>query len=281
MCMASYFPPNKIPGRDRLLNGAELNPDGHGFAIVTGDRRIITQKSMDGPWLVNEFMRQRVKHPEGPAAFHSRIATSGRVDITGCHPFKVGQDNRTVLIHNGILFNPKESDRSDTRIFAEDMLPRMGSLDKAKRIRHIEQWIGRGNKMVVLTVNPARRRTSYILNESAGIWTDDGEWHSNYDYEGRWWNDDQYVYASGGTGKAGKPTTIRYGNSAFACNVCGSYDAVSLADSVCEVCNACNDCRMNIMHCMCYVPSSQRGSVRNGVMSGQMALPAGGWDHNS
>lgn len=287
MCMASYFPPGKVPLRERLLNGAELNPDGHGFAIVTADKQIITQKSMDGPWLVNEFMRKRILYPDGPAVFHSRIATSGQVDITGCHPFKVGQDNRTVLIHNGILFHPTESERSDTRIFAEDMLPRMGSLDKAKGRRRVEQWIGKGNKIVVLTVNPARRRNAYILNERMGIWTPDGEWHSNSDYEGRWWDNDEYVaYYSQG---AGKPKTIRYGNSAFACEVCGSYDAVSLADSVCEVCNACNDCKMNIQHCMCYVPDTSRragqdaqlaaiGRADNGYWE---KTPSGGWAYNS
>lgn len=268
MCMASYFPPGVIPVATELWNGAELNPDGHGFAIVTKDRNLIIQKSMSADEAISKFMEQRHKHPEGPALFHSRIATSGKVDVTGCHPFKVGQDNRTVLAHNGILFNPgKDEPRSDTRIFAEVMLPRFGSLDKAKTTRKLEKFIGRGNKLIVLTVNPARRQTAYLINSSAGIWAKSGAWHSNYDYEGRWWNDDVYAIPgfTYGAKSTGKPKVIRYGNSVFPCEVCGAYDAVSMADSICEVCNACNDCKMHINMCMCYMPTSNTSTALSAV----------------
>lgn len=303
MCMLSFYPAGIQPLGSELLNGADLNPDGHGYAIVTGDRKLIINKGMDGPDMVYAFLQARKANPDGPALFHSRIATSGLVDITGCHPFKVGQDNRTVLAHNGIMFNP-QGDRSDTRIFAEDMLPRMGSLDKAKTRRRVNNFIGRANKVVVLTVNPARRETSYLFNESAGHWAESGAWHSNYDFEGRWWDDEGYLYNTADAGRYGKPKVIRYGKSVFACEVCGAYDAVSLGDGVCEVCNACNDCKMNIMHCMCYVPasakrdesayatgdqiSSDRGywekSANGGWIYTQTNRPlavAGGWEHNS
>ena len=279
MCMLSYYPPNVQPIPGDLFNGADLNPDGHGFAIVTvgtnGRPQLTIQKDMEGPALVREFVRVRRNYPDGPAIFHSRIATSGQIDITGCHPFHVGQDRRTVVAHNGILFNPNDDERSDTRIFAEDMLPRMGSLDSNRKRRNVERFVGKNNKLVVLTVNPARRRNSYMLNPEQGIWTKSGAWHSNYDYEGRWWNDDGSL--TYGVTNAGKPKAIRYGNSAFACEVCGAWDAVSLGDSVCEVCNSCNDCKMHIRDCLCYVPASQRKALPAGVISEL----AGGWDYNS
>lgn len=280
MCMLSFYPPNVQPEKHELLNGADLNPDGHGYAIVTRQRTLLINKGMSGPDMVNAFVRDRKAHPEGPALFHSRIATSGRVDITGCHPFKVGQDNRTVLAHNGILFKPKEAERSDTRIFAEDMLPRMGSLDKGKTTRRVESFIGRGNKIVVLTVNPQRRQTSYLYNSSAGVWANSGAWHSNYDYEGNWWDDDAYVSGPfvGGAYRTGKPKAIRYGFSVFKCEVCGAWDSVSTADSVCEVCNACNDCKMHITQCMCYTPSSQRKPIEPGIIA-SIAIGAG--EHSS
>lgn len=286
MCMLSYYPEGIQPEISDLYNGADLNPDGHGFAIVTRDRatgqsRLTIQKSMDAVDLVREFVRLRRNAPDGPAIFHSRIATSGRVDITGCHPFHVGQDTRTVVAHNGILFKPQEAERSDTRVFAEDMLPRMGSLDSQRRIRRIEQFVGKGNKLVILTVNPNRRRNSYLINPEQGVWTKSGAWHSNYDYEGRWWNDEEYLSKgfAYGTTPGGKPKTVTYGNSVFKCDVCGAWDAVSLGDGVCEVCNSCNDCKMHISDCMCYVPHSQRKEA--GVLSGRLALPAGGWSENS
>ena len=270
MCMASFFPGGIMPVESELRSGAEINPDGHGFAIVTRDRKLIIQRGMDADQIIAEFMRRRKEHPEGPALFHSRIATSGRVDVTGCHPFKVGSDNRTVLAHNGVLFQPgKDSERSDTAIFADVMLPRFGSLDSAKKMRNLQRFIGSGNKLIILTVNPARRKTSYIVNETAGIWAESGAWHSNYDYAGRWWNDDNYL--AYGVTNAGKPKVVRYGFSVFACEVCGAYDSVSTADSVCEVCNACNDCKMHIMNCLCYVPRTARVP----------AITVGAGDHSS
>jgi glutamine amidotransferase len=275
--MLSFFPEGVMPQESHIANGAELNPDGHGFAIVTKQRTLMIQKSMDPDALIAQFMKARRDNLEGPALFHSRIATSGRVDITGCHPFRVGQDNRTVLAHNGILFNPRDPERSDTRIFAEDMLPRMGSLDKGKKRRAIEKFVGRGNKILVLTVNPQRRDTAYLLNPGAGTWTPSGAWHSNYDYKGKWWDDDAYL--RNGVTNAGKPKVIRYGNSAFPCEICGAYDSVSMADGVCDVCNSCNDCKMNMNMCLCYVPS---GVVRDKAGSGTWTrTESGGWAYNS
>jgi len=271
--MLSYFPDGVMPVRSHIANGADLNPDGHGYAIVTSGRQLIIRKSMDADELIEDFMHQRRDNLDGPALFHSRIATSGLVDITECHPFKVGSDSRTVVAHNGILFTPPAgSTRSDTHIFAEDMLPRMGSLDHNRGFRAVERFAGRGNKLVILTVNPLRRRNAYLVNAEAGCWVA-GAWHSNYDYEGSWWTDCEPAGFQHGAGKTGKPTVIRYGKSVFRCEICGAYDAVSLGDGICEVCNSCNDCKMHITQCMCYVPVASRKPLP--------VITVGGWEHNS
>lgn len=264
MCMLSFFPEGVIPNRDNIENGAGANPDGHGFAVVTRDRRLLIEKSMDAERLIERFMQVRTDNPDGPAMFHSRIATSGLVDITGCHPFKVGSDNRTAVGHNGILFSPpKTSTRSDTRIFAESILPRYGSLDKARTMRKLEKYTGSYNKLVILTVNPARRQTAYLINEKAGYWTQ-GEWHSNMDYLGY----------SGYSCKSGKSSNRQWWDEVederedwtrepWPCDLCDANYAVDTMTLVCAVCRSCNDCHMYVEECQCFTPQAVKSAEQS------------------
>lgn len=249
MCMLSFFPSDITPEAKHLVNGALQNPDGHGWAMVVGspgNQQLMTRKSMSADEAIETFMATRREHREGPALFHSRIATSGLVDVTGCHPFKVGSDNRTVVGHNGILFSPgPKSLKSDTRIFAETMLPRFGSLDNARKFAKLERFCS-GNKLVVLTVNPARRRNAYIINAGLGVWTE-GAWHSNFDFEEPYYPKYSAKYRTG---------TTRTGSSRdlepWPCDLCGSRDAVNTYTLICEVCGCCNDCQSYKDECMCY-----------------------------
>lgn len=247
MCMLSYFPPDVMPNVDHILNGALQNPDGHGWAMVvgpSGGQRLMTSKSMNRAEAIESFMKARREHMEGPAIFHSRIATSGLVDITGCHPFKVGSDNRTVVGHNGILFSPgPKSMKSDTRIFAETMLPRFGSLDNARKFAKLERFCS-GNKLVVLTVNPQRRRNAYIINSRLGVW-EQGAWHSNYDFE-------EPYYPKYTAAKYGYRNSDPRDLEPWPCDMCGSRDAVNTYTLICEVCGCCNDCNSYKDECMCY-----------------------------
>jgi predicted glutamine amidotransferase len=93
------------PDTDALLTGALVNADGHGFAIVAGRRldRLIVQRGLDGEAVIDAFIAARLQHPQGPALFHSRLATHGDTTLDNCHPFTLGGDTRTVLAHNGVL----------------------------------------------------------------------------------------------------------------------------------------------------------------------------------
>ena len=71
MCLLTYYPADVQPDPDLLHTGTEWNDDGHGFAIVAGNRLII-RKSMDALDLINTFVKLRRKHRTGPAIFHSR-----------------------------------------------------------------------------------------------------------------------------------------------------------------------------------------------------------------
>lgn len=266
MCMLSYIPPNVQPDAAELFNGADQNPDGHGWAIVDAARKVISiQKFMNADQAVETFIAARKSNATGPALFHSRIATSGLVDITGVHPFRVGDDNRTVVGHNGILFHPaKGSRRSDTRIFAEDVMPlRFANLDRSKTMRKLQRYCGYGNKLVILTVNPLRQRHGYIVNEKAGYWSGkSGAWHSNADYMGwpiRAHGVTSYSYAwDGASESAPWDRTPDPGLSPWPCGVCRSYNSVDKFTMICEICGCCNDCQQHEYDCMCYIPADDK-----------------------
>ncbi|GIL29112.1 class II glutamine amidotransferase [Actinocatenispora comari] len=184
MCLITFLPEGIEPDAEALVAGADCNPDGHGYAIVDGDR-LLVERGLDAHELVEGFLTARRAHPAGAALFHSRLATHGVINTANCHPFRLGADRRTVMAHNGILphdVRPKKGERrSDSRIAAERYLPRLGSLQMLSVRHEIERWMGTGNKMVLLTADPAFDSTAYLLNEQSGFWVD-GAWYSNLNF---------------------------------------------------------------------------------------------------
>jgi hypothetical protein len=251
MCLLSYFPPDAMPNREHLANGCDVNRDGYGWAIVTRRRELISGRYLTADDALDSFELARDEHPDGPALFHSRWATSGLVDESMCHPFKVGRDPRTVVAHNGVLFTPpKGSDESDTAIFARKTLP-MFNLDKPRRRTALEREIG-GNKLVILTVNPARRHSAYLIGEQLGTWVK-GAWHSNQDYLG-WsryvpsaysWERDLADY------DGWKPRTyVRTGTD---CDLCRGVGTVDKLTRICKLCRVCCDCYEDAdKECQCF-----------------------------
>lgn len=208
MCLLTYFPPMAEVNTARLECGAECNPHGHGFAIVTPDGEVIVDHAMRPDELIERFATLRRLYPDSHALFHSRITTHGTTSLENCHPFTVvgPRGGQTILAHNGILptdCQPRKGDsRSDTRILAEDMLWKRWSrfaipaaysrrgkrtytrqwLDSALVRADIEKWLGTGSKVLVLTTSPRLSRTAYLFNERLGEWVD-GVWYSNGSYE--------------------------------------------------------------------------------------------------
>lgn len=194
MCTLTYCEPGFTPKKKDLTQSCRNNPDGFGFAIVT-DSGIIVGKDMNAAKLMKSFYKERYAHQDGPALFHSRIGTHGEKGIDNCHPFWVDEEKLTVVAHNGVMrvrsmAKKEDEKRSDTGIFAQDYLSRIGvaNLDSPQIFDMVEDWIGRGNKIVVLTVDPKAENQSYILNESTGHWIRNEEkvpmiWWSNTNYK--------------------------------------------------------------------------------------------------
>ena len=252
MCMLCVIPPNVIPTRNKLENSALNNPDGFGFAIVIpSENRIHVERTMNADASISRFLEMREKYPEGYATWHARFATHGSLTVDNCHPFQVGVGNtQTYLAHNGVLpvIEPIGDTRSDTRIFAEDILPAIGgvtSLDN-EQVWNILEDFTQGSKVVILTVDPRAKHQCYLLHENKG-WKDDS---------GVWWSN-QSCYLS--TPSSGFASPYSYGlkddkaEKWVDCETCESFFEVSqMIDGYCKQCGTCVDCKTYVTECLCY-----------------------------
>lgn len=233
MCLISVYPPGVTPDLDTLRLGAEFNPHGHGYALAV-DGQILTGRSRSADGLLDRFAAARRAHPDAPALFHSRLATHGTISRANCHPFPIGGDQRTVLAHNGILppvVRPRRRDRrSDSRIAAEEFLPSLGPLYRADVRRRVEQWMGPGNKMAILTVDPRYAQRLYLLNEHGGVWHD-GVWYSNDGFR------DLVGCLDDESGDA-------------CCSLCGAL--LSADELACPECGLCQVCFGDQDSCLCW-----------------------------
>lgn len=344
MCLLSVFPSNIQPDLQELLNGIESNNDGVGFVIATATGALIVEhaigirRNVESEWLdknnklhtynkvvidpepmealARRFVKLRKRHPSGPAMFHSRLATGGVEDTRGCHPYFVNKrdgstDKQTVLAHNGIMFSvPKGDWRSDTRIFAEDVLPeRFNKFWRPAVRERLEKFLGNGNKIAIITTDKRRmtrkngslsKATSelFIFNEEMGYWTPEGAWHSNsgykgfktyriggYDYSG-WENYSGTGWTGAGTashyesgvgyviGHPSKPDTGRSYEPQNECSYCHAIGGVDLYTEVCTYCNLCNGCGMPQAGCDCYTPRYTRQPANLPSVDVTRVLPA-------
>ena len=259
MCLLTYLPPDVMPDAEAIGNGMIFNDDGHGYAIVAGDD-IIVGRGFVGEKVLEEFTLARWQHPEGPALFHSRLATDGAESLANVHPFAIGGDHRTVMAHNGIMpLRPSKGDpRSDTRLVAESYIPRAYRNLRGRRARlRFQRWMGRYNKVVILTVDNRFRDRAYILNEDQGIWSE-GSWYSNDGYlpytlssrvNPAWWR--EYAEAYDESTVIGKVEEIE-----GPCGLCRVWIDFSLTE--CPYCGWCTDCRENPEDCQCYAPMTHK-----------------------
>lgn len=273
MCMLCVVPPNVLPERGKLENSALNNPHGFGYAIaVPKENRIHTFRSMNPDECINKFLQDRAVYPEGYAIWHARFATHGSNTLENCHPFMVGKDEHTYLAHNGILSvveDPKD-DKSDTRIFAENLLPAIGgvtSLDNPQVWNMLEDFTT-GSKVAVLTVNPNARHELYLLHEEKGQTDPSGVWWSNNTcYLTSWYSKGKdivqgaYNYAVDDEEEA-----LNW----LECSMCDSvndyWDALKQNnESYCLVCGSCYLCQMRKGDCMCYHGSDKSYDYRTPV----------------
>lgn len=211
MCLLTFIPAGVEFDYARARKSATANPDGFGFAIHAGIA-IIKDHDMDFEKLWIRWVDMRKCYLNSVAMFHFRIATHGTLDVDNCHPFDVGDTKDVVLGHNGILplVMPVHEVRSDTKLFAEIILPAMGgvcALDNLETFKNLEEW-AYGSKLVILSADPKSKYDWYIVNEPDGHWE-----------HGMWWSNRSYVYSYA-------PAYVNYGyaSSALASTKSKSYN---------------------------------------------------------
>jgi hypothetical protein len=248
MCMLCVIPPNVIPSREKLENSALNNPHGFGFAIVVpSENRIHSERTMNADTSINRFLEMRAKYPEGYAMWHARLATHGSTTVDNCHPFKVGHDEQTYLAHNGILpiVEPQGDLRSDTRIFAEDLLPAIGgvsALDNDQVFNLMEDFTS-GSKVCILTVDPSAKHQCYLIHENKG----------KVDASGVWWsNDSCYLPTYTNSWRTVSPTNLGLFEDEEFWAECRD----PTAKDFCPTCGSCWMCNIYKTDCLCYQGSN-------------------------
>jgi len=279
MCLLVVCKPNAIPKREELTEGACSNPHGYGFAMVI-DGKIFRYRTMSARKAVNKFLHMREQNPHGYAIWHARYATHGVKNEDNCHPFQVGGDTDTVLAHNGVLdtFIGKDDKRSDTRIFAEDTLPKLGgvcALEDENLYRMIEGWAS-GSKIAILTTNPKAQYQLYLINEKLGHWDDHGVWWSNSSYKrsthtlGSYYKSDTTTkpihesdYAEEQTYYEKLLDNLDEEIIIDQCPSCWALIDLDVSSEYCQYCDSCLSCYATWQDRMCYTPASARKAHAN------------------
>lgn len=193
MCIITYIPAGKnLP--DKIIKIMfKNNPDGAGIAWRAGINQPAhySKGFMTVQSVVNLFNKIPI---EWERALHFRIATSGKISPTCCHPFplltnslnKLRGEADGVVFHNGIIqfCTPREgikSDMSDTMIFVKDYLSKLKNQLKYK---HIQTLIEEATNSKFLIFNKCEEALRL------GQWIEDGGiYYSNTSYK-------EFVYNS-------------------------------------------------------------------------------------
>ena len=267
MCLLLVASPNSTPHKKDLECASCNNPHGFGYAVITPNG-IVTGRGMSAKKIIKEFLSVRKEFPASYAMFHARFATHGVKNEENCHPFKVSE--QTYLAHNGILdVEIHTTDRrSDTRVFAEDVLPAMGgvsALDDANVWKILSRW-SVGSKIVIFTLDPKAKDVCYILNEESGHWDNEGIWWSNTTYRESTWS--HYVSLPFEEKYKSIDRISDYTDEDVTCPTCLTVMYENANPYFCEVCNQCFDCEGIYQDtCLCWTPETDKyASNRKGMM---------------
>jgi hypothetical protein len=175
MCIAILNRNGVLP-KETFENSWRNNPDGGGFAYWDGSKVIIRKELKSAARLWKLYARDRKRHA-GDFLIHFRIGTSGLVDLSNCHPFRVS--DTAAFIHNGVITDTvKAGNYSDTYHFNEDIVKLIPQryLNNDGIGRLMSGFIGY-SKLVFLI-----RARAFVVNEHLGYWIE-GNWYSNKSHQ--------------------------------------------------------------------------------------------------
>ena len=161
MCVAIYKPKRvNLPLLEILKQCWDANPDGAGFALLTGGERAIEIHKGYMTWkqFVAAYEKYRLAEFSGDLLLHFRIATHGGINSGNTHPFSLTKDIKLLkhpnvrtnyaLVHNGMLPIEPEGDISDTMEFCRRLAPLYQNIPAALELI---QGMAGNNKIAVMT----------------------------------------------------------------------------------------------------------------------------------
>ena len=161
MCVAIYKPKRvNLPSLEILKQCWDANPDGAGFALLTGGGRAIEIHKGYMTWkqFVAAYEKYRLAEFSGDLLLHFRIATHGGVSPGNTHPFSLTKDVKLLkhpnvrtnyaLVHNGMLPIEPEGDISDTMEFCRRLAPLHQNIPA---VFNLIQGMAGSNKIAVMT----------------------------------------------------------------------------------------------------------------------------------
>lgn len=148
MCVVVYKPYNTDTPKESLLEECwEANPDGAGFMVLPeNSSKVYMQKGfMTFEGLMAALNDLNLKKTD-IVAYHFRIATSGGINPSMCHPFPVSKaaeqmmilkgSAKRVFMHNGII-GPGKGNLSDTALYV------LGDLSRKRKLADHQEEIAR------------------------------------------------------------------------------------------------------------------------------------------
>lgn len=178
MCMLIYHPSNaKTFKQWEFADFHRKNPHGFGVMWRAGDA-LHHRRGLWQPDASYALYRRLLQSGVREMALHWRLATKGAVGVANCHPVPVCDG--MLLMHNGASIGPSTADKSDTVVFAKNVLsPILGErpwlIHMPEWTKKLEDGIGAGNRLI-LWDEPDRNPV--VVGESRGLWHK-GRWYSN------------------------------------------------------------------------------------------------------
>lgn len=173
MCIAILQKnPKNLIKKESLENSYASNPDGIGISYIDKKtNKIVTKKYFDFEKFYIDYVKSCNKS-KSPVMIHFRLASSGLIDYTNCHPF---YNDEFAFCHNGILYGMGNKDASDTNIFYNNILK---NIDINKNKSFLDGY-AKSNHSKFIFLN--KDGSFFISNESAGHWKNN-VWYSNNSY---------------------------------------------------------------------------------------------------
>ncbi len=177
MCVIIYLPKEKAVTNADLRRCHKANPDSVGYMFTSEGKLQIKRFLTFRPFLQELRLDLKQYGRTSDFAIHFRIATSGKVDIDNCHPFKINADHG--FVHNGVISGWGTGVCSDTNEFRTKILSPLAKanpkfMDCASTEELVRGYVGTYNKMVFMR----KDGEAWILNANQGTW-DRGVWFSN------------------------------------------------------------------------------------------------------